>query len=102
MITSNFERLLNRQEASEFLNQLGYKTAVASLNKLASIGGGPKFRKFGRKPLYAPTDLIAWAEARTSPPVRSVTEAEMIRSRHSDARGLGAVDQHPANPRATK
>src|SRR5690242_7331448 len=79
MITSNFERLLNRQEASAFLNELGYKTAVASLNKLASTGGGPKFRKFGRKPLYSPTDLVAWAEARTSPPVRSVTEAEMIR-----------------------
>jgi hypothetical protein len=102
MITSNFERLLNRQEASDFLNELGYKTAVASLNKLASIGGGPKFRKFGRKPLYAPADLIAWAEARTSPTVRSVTEAEMIRARHSAARDLGEADQHLDNPGTTK
>jgi hypothetical protein len=89
MITSNDERLLNRQEAAAFLCERGYRVAVASLNKWASIGGGPRFRKFGRRPLYAPSDLIAWAEARTSPPVGSVTEAEALQAMGSASRTSG-------------
>ena len=89
MNTSNDERLLNRQEAAAFLGERGYRVAVASLNKWASIGGGPRFRKFGRRPLYAPSDLIAWAKARTSPSVSSVTEAEALRAMGSTTRTSG-------------
>jgi hypothetical protein len=89
MDTENDKRLLNRQEASAFLGARGYRVAVASLNKWASIGGGPKFRKFGRRPLYAPSDLIAWAETRTSPPVGSVTEAEALRAAARCTRASG-------------
>ena len=80
MPTNNDERLLTRQEAAAFLSERGYRVAVASLNKWASIGGGPRFRKFGRRPVYAPPDLLAWAEARTSPLVGSVTEAEVLQA----------------------
>ena len=89
MNTSNDARLLNRQEAAAFLGERGYRVAVASLNKWASIGGGPRFRKFGRRPLYAPSDLIAWAEARTSPSVGSVTEAEALRGMGNSTRTSG-------------
>jgi hypothetical protein len=41
--------------------------------KWACVGGGPKFRRFGRRPLYAPTDLLAWAL-----PVRSTSEADVV------------------------
>jgi hypothetical protein len=100
MVSVDFERLLNRQEASAFLGERGYRVAVASLNKWASTGGGPKFRKFGRRPLYAPADLIAWAQARTSPPVRSVTESEAIRSQDATRPkigGPGTADRGLAN-----
>jgi hypothetical protein len=89
MDTENDKRLLNRQEAAAFLAERGYRVAVASLNKWASVGGGPRFRKFGRRPLYAPSDLIAWAQARTSALVGSVTEAEALQATGSTTRTSG-------------
>lgn len=35
-----------------------------TLEKLRTIGGGPRFRKFGRRVMYALADLDAWANAR--------------------------------------
>ena len=36
-----------------------------TLEKQRVIGGGPKFRKFGRRVMYAVADLDAWAETRS-------------------------------------
>jgi len=69
------ERRLDRKQAAQFLTDRGYRTAPATLAKLACLGGGPVFRSFGRKPLYLAADPIAWAEARTSGPRRSTSEA---------------------------
>ena len=49
MDTSN--RPLGRGEAAAFLTDKGYRTAPATLAKLACLGGGPIFRSFGRRPL---------------------------------------------------
>ena len=68
------ERLLGRKDAAQYLTERGFKTAVATLAKLACVGGGPRFRSFGRKPLYLPADLLAWAEERTSGPRRSTSD----------------------------
>jgi hypothetical protein len=38
------ERRLDRKQAAEFLTELGYRTAHATLAKLACIGGGPIFQ----------------------------------------------------------
>lgn len=56
--------LLNRVQAAAFLTGRGYKVATATLAKYATVGGGPPFRSFGRKPLYRPDDLLAWAQGR--------------------------------------
>jgi hypothetical protein len=69
------ERLLSRKDAAQYLTTHGFTTAPATLAKLACLGGGPSFRSFGRKPLYRETDLIAWAQARTTGPRRSTSEA---------------------------
>jgi hypothetical protein len=68
------ERLLGRKEAAQFLTDQGYKTAPATLAKLACIGGGPMFESFGRRPLYREPDLLAWAQARTTGPRRSTSD----------------------------
>lgn len=55
----------------------GIPIAVATLNKLASIGGGPLMTYSGRIPLYHVDDvddLDAWALERLSKPVRSTSE----------------------------
>ena len=68
------ERRLDRKQAAQFLTDLGYRTAPATLAKLACIGGGPTFESFGRKPLYREADLLAWAEAKTTGPRRSTSD----------------------------
>lgn len=68
------ENRLDRQQAAAFLTAHGYRTAPATLAKLASIGGGPLFESFGRKPLYRETDLIEWARSKTTGPRRSTSD----------------------------
>jgi hypothetical protein len=51
---------LNNDEAAKFLN-----LSPRTLEKQRVIGGGPRFRKFGRRVLYAAKDLEAWANSRT-------------------------------------
>jgi len=75
-----FEQRLDRRQAAAFLTDRGYRTAPATLAKLASIGGGPTFQSLGRKPLYREADLLAWAEARTTGPRRSTSDPGSGRS----------------------
>ena len=63
------EQRHDRKGAAAFLELHGYKVAPATLAKLASIGGGPVYRRFGRKPLYTSSDLLEWAESRCSAPI---------------------------------
>ena len=69
-----YERRLTRKEAAQFLSERGYRTAPATLAKLACLGGGPLFQSFGRRPLYRETELLAWAQARTTGPRRSTSD----------------------------
>jgi len=71
-----FSRLLTRLEAASFLRTHGFPVAAKTLATLVSRGGGPPFQKFGQRVLYRAEDLLAWAEARCSPPRRSSAEAE--------------------------
>jgi len=68
------QRRLDRKEAAQFLTSRGFKTAPATLAKLACIGGGPPFESFGRRPLYREADLLAWAQARTTGQRRSTSD----------------------------
>lgn len=52
-------RYLTNDEAAAYL-QLSPRT----LEKQRVVGGGPKFRKFGRRVVYAVEDLESWANAR--------------------------------------
>ena len=72
------EKFLTRGEAAEFLTDRGYKTAPRTLAKLASVGGGPVYRSFGRRVVYAEPDLIAWAKSRTSGPKVSTSEVSDV------------------------
>jgi len=51
-------RLLRRADAACFItDRWGYRRSPRTLAKLAAIGGGPRFRKAGRFPLYHPDNL---------------------------------------------
>ena len=79
------ERRLDRKQAAQFLTDFGYRTAHATLAKLACIGGGPTFESFGRKPLYREADLLAWAGQRpVGRGVRPATPATVASRRRHD------------------
>ena len=67
-------QLLRRRSASDHLRARGFPVAPSTLAKLASVGGGPEFQRFGRVPLYAPEALDRWADARLSAAVASTSE----------------------------
>jgi hypothetical protein len=68
-------RLLRRAEAAKYLeDELGYPMKPKTLAKLAVEGGGPKFRKAGRFPLYEPAELDEWVALKLSRPVSSTSE----------------------------
>ena len=64
-----------RHAAAHFLQQRGFHITKRQLEKLACAGGGPSFRKFGRRALYAEDDLIAWATSRLTALQCSTSEA---------------------------
>jgi hypothetical protein len=68
--------LLRRREAANALTAAGYPISPATLSTMASRGGGPLYRSFGRVPLYRWSDLIDWAEGRCTPARRSTAEAD--------------------------
>ena len=58
-------RYLRREEAAKYVREnWGIPCAPKWLAKLAVEGGGPVFRKAGRFPMYAPSELDKWAEGR--------------------------------------
>jgi len=66
--------LLTRIPAAAALTEAGFPTSPATLATLASRGGGPPFRHYGRTPLYHWGDTLAWAQGKLSPPKRSTSE----------------------------
>lgn len=66
---------LRRSDVPAYLASThGIDIAVATLAKMATVGGGPAMQYSGRIPLYAITDLDAWAEERLGKSVRSTSE----------------------------
>lgn len=70
----------SRIEISNFLTGKGYKISATTLATMATRGGGPPFRKWGKTPIYLPIEALEWAEARVSAPCkRSPAEPEIER-----------------------
>ena len=72
---TDLDKRHDTRAASAFLTERGYKTAPSALNKMRCVGGGPEFELFGRRPLYKETALLEWAQARTTPPLRSTSDS---------------------------
>ena len=68
---------LRRRAAAEYLRETwGIPCSEKTLAKLACIGGGPAYRRYGRIPLHLTPDLDAYAECKLSKRVRSTSEYE--------------------------
>lgn len=67
-------QFLTRKQAAEFLTERGFPVAATTLQKYATIGGGPEYQKFGNRSLYKPEKLIKWAESRIQEPRHNTSE----------------------------
>ena len=65
------DRYLDRAEAADYLSSRGLRTSRNTLQKLVTVGGGPLYRRFGKRAVYLQADLDAWIAERLSPPRRS-------------------------------
>lgn len=66
---------IRRTDAVTYLASVhGVPTTVATLAKLACVGGGPRFEKLGRIVLYPTAELDSWAKARLSPLRRNTSD----------------------------
>ena len=68
------EQFLRRKDAAKYIRSRYGFCGLGTLEKLATMGGGPKFRKIGKAVIYDPADLDAWARSKMSAPVSSTSE----------------------------
>jgi hypothetical protein len=62
------ERFLDRVEASQYLADKGLRISPKTLQKFATVGGGPAYQRFGGRAVYRASGLNAWIEQRLSAP----------------------------------
>ncbi len=79
--TAQPQRYLTNDEAADYL-----RLSPRTLEKQRVIGGGPKFRKFGRRVMYAVADLDAWADARSFEATSDPEYAERYAGDYRDGR----------------
>jgi len=70
------KQYLTRRQAAEYLTSKGFPVSWKYFQKLATVGGGPIYQRFGNHALYTPENLDAWAAARLSEPRSSTSEVE--------------------------
>ncbi len=68
-------KYLTRTDAAKYVAERGIPLAKNTLQKMATTGGGPIYRIFGCRALYAPSDLDCWISEKMSGPRRSTSEA---------------------------
>lgn len=68
-------KYLTRAEAAMYVSDRGIPLTKGTLSVMATRGGGPVYRVFGRHSLYAPIDLDVWISEKMSAPRRSTSEA---------------------------
>ena len=66
---------LTRGEAADYLTSRGLRISKNTLQKMATLGGGPDYQVFGNRAVYRPVALDSWAAARLGEPRSSTAEA---------------------------
>ena len=69
------KRYLTRHEAASYLSERGLLISKNTLQKFATVGGGPDYSIFGNRALYTPQNLDSWAETRLSASRKSTSES---------------------------
>ncbi len=97
---------LTREEAAEYIKKNGGSGASITpktLGKYASVGGGPKYHKYGRRVVYFPSDLDEWMRARMTPKLANTSQDQSITKRVREAaKKVGARKRDAGEKTAAK
>ncbi len=63
------DQYLSRPEAAEYVRAKGLPCTKATLQKLATVGGGPAYKRFGHRAVYRAADLDTWIESKLTAPL---------------------------------
>lgn len=77
--------------AADFIRAKGFPTTKRTLAKLRCVGGGPAFRRFGRRIVYEREELINWIERRLSPKCLSTSDTNAVLRSPKFSQGLHHV-----------
>ena len=87
--------LFRRVAAAEYISRHYFPIAYRTLSKIACVrSDGPPYRLAGRVPLYAKSDLDAWAQTKITP-ARTSTSAHS-KSSHAAHRSRASLDSSRA------
>jgi hypothetical protein len=67
-------KFLTRAEAAQYLADRGLPISKNTLQKYATVGGGPAYRIWGNRALSTPAELDEWVKTRLSAPRCSTSE----------------------------
>ena len=70
---ANQQKFLTRPAAANHLTDIGIPTSKNTLQKWATVGGGPKYQIFGNRALYQVADLDTWVAGKLSAPRHSTS-----------------------------
>jgi hypothetical protein len=96
VIPDDPDALLTREDTAKALTAYGFPTTRATLATKASRGSGPKFRKFGPRPLYRWANAVEWALSRLGPVVRTTGELDVVSRKAAPGRSTSEADTSPA------
>ena len=75
------ERYLDRREAAAYLTvERGLRISHNTLQKMATVGGGPAYRVFGIRAVYTIEDLDEWVRIKLSARKHSTSESPVTRT----------------------
>lgn len=67
------KQYLSREEASEYCKSRGLPVEKTTLQKYATVGGGPSYKRFGNRAVYTPDELDAWLENKLTDPASNTS-----------------------------
>lgn len=74
-MNDNDTRYLTREESANYLTDRGLPVSRNTLQKWATTGGGPEYRRFGNRAVYTVRDLETWIDQKLSAPRSSTSNA---------------------------
>lgn len=69
------QRYYSRNEAADLIKSRGLSITRNTLQKYATVGGGPVYRRFGNRAVYLEQDLDTWIQEKLSAPRCSTSQA---------------------------